>query len=95
MVQQKGWKLQLLEQNGKTWLYNLNEDPTEQSELTEAMPEKLAQLKEVLYAMDKQMVAPLWPPLIQSEISVDLTLLDERDEHDEHDEHDEKIIWTN
>ena len=95
VVQQKGWKLQLLEQNGKTWLYNLNEDPTEQSELTEAMPEKLAQLKEVLYAMDKQMVAPLWPPLIQSEISVDLTLLDERDEHDEHDEHDEKIIWTN
>ncbi len=89
VVQQKGWKLQLLEQNGKTWLYNLNEDPTEQSELTEAMPEKLAQLKEVLYAMDKQMVAPLWPPLIQSEISVDLTLLDERDEHDE------KIIWTN
>lgn len=89
VVQQKGWKLQLLEQNGKTWLYNLNEDPTEQSELTEAMSAKLAQLKEVLYAMDKQMVAPLWPPLIQSEIPVDLTLLGERDEHDE------KIIWTN
>ena len=69
-MQQNGWKLQLLEQNGKTWLFNLNEDPTEQTDLAEAMPEKLAKLTEVLYAMDSQMVEPLWPPLIQSEIPV-------------------------
>ena len=63
--------------------------PTEQTDLSKAMPEKLAALTEVLYAMDKQMVEPLWPPLIQSEIPVDLTLLDERDESHE------TTIWTN
>ncbi|MBO6557966.1 MAG: sulfatase-like hydrolase/transferase [Pseudomonadales bacterium] len=89
VVQLNGWKLQLLEQNGKTWLFNLNEDPTEQTDLSEAMPEKLAELTDVLYAMDNQMLEPLWPPLVQSEIPVDLTLLDKRD--DSH----ETIIWTN
>ncbi|MEJ2178017.1 MAG: sulfatase-like hydrolase/transferase [Gammaproteobacteria bacterium] len=89
VVQKRGWKLQLLEQNGKTWLYNLNEDPTEQTDLSEAMPERLAELTEVLYALDEQMVEPLWPPLIQSEIPIDITFLDARDENSE------TIIWSN
>jgi uncharacterized sulfatase len=88
-VQQRGWKLQLLEQNGKTWLYNLNEDPTEQANLSDTMPEKLAELTEVLYAMDEQMVEPLWPPLVQSEIPIDITLLEVRDDNSE------TIIWSN
>ncbi len=88
-MQQRGWKLQLLEQSGKTWLYNLNEDPTEQTDLSETMPEKLAELTEVLYALDEQMVEPLWPPLVQSDIPIDITLLDVRDENSE------TIIWSN
>ena len=89
VVQQQGWKLQLLEQNGKTWLYNLDDDPREQTDLSESEPEKLAELTEVLSSLDSQMVDPLWPPLVQSNIPVDLTLLDERDENTE------MIIWTN
>ena len=41
VVQQNGWKLQLQEQNGMAWLYNLNEDPTELTNLAELMPGKL------------------------------------------------------
>ena len=55
----------------------------------ESEPEKLAELTEVLSSLDSQMVDPLWPPLVQSNIPVDLTLLDERDENTE------MIIWTN
>jgi len=62
-VQQNGLKLQLQQQNGMTWLYNLNEDPTEKINLSESMPEKLAELTEVLYELDNGMVEPLWPAL--------------------------------
>ena len=65
VVQQNGWKLQLQEQNGMAWLYNLNEDPTELTNLAELMPGKLAELTEVLYELDKDMVEPLWPALSQ------------------------------
>ncbi|MEC8820262.1 MAG: sulfatase-like hydrolase/transferase, partial [Pseudomonadota bacterium] len=66
VVQQDGWKLQLLEQNGKTWLFNLNEDPTEQRNLSASHPEKLAELRKVLYSLDDQMVEPLWPTLAEN-----------------------------
>ena len=73
-VQQNGWKLQLQEQNGKSWLFNLNEDPTEIINLSESMPEKLAELTEILYALDGEMVEPLWPTLSQGRVTVDHTL---------------------
>ena len=53
------------------------------------MPEKLAELTEVLYSMDNQMVEPMWPPLVKSEIPVDHTRLNVPDENYE------AIIWTN
>ena len=89
VVQQDGWKLQLLEQNGKTWLFNLNEDPTEQRNLSALHPEKISELRKVLYTLDDQMVEPLWPSLVESEIAVDYTI-DARPDS----EH-ETIIWEN
>jgi len=89
VVQQNGWKLQLQEQNGMTWLYNLNEDPTEKINLSEAMPEKLAELTEVLYELDNGMVEPLWPALSQGRVTVDHTL--RAPPEGEH----EMVIWTN
>jgi len=74
VVQQDGWKLQLLEHNGKTWLFNLNEDPTEQHNLSTSQPEKLNQLRNVLYSLDSQMVEPLWPSLVDGPIAVDYTI---------------------
>jgi hypothetical protein len=66
--------LQLQEQNGKTWLYNLNIDPTEQSNLTESHSDRLAELTAVLYSLDEQMVEPLWPALVETPIAIDYTI---------------------
>ena len=89
VIQQDGWKLQLQEQNGKTWLYNLNDDPTEQHNLSESHPEQLEKFRGVLYDMDRQMVEPLWPTLVEVPIAVDFTI-DKIPETDY-----ESIIWSN
>ena len=89
VVQQDGWKLQLQEQNGKTWLYNLSVDPTEQTNLSESNPERLAELKAILYTLDEQMADPLWPALVETPIAVDYTI-DKRPDTDY-----ETVLWTN
>jgi arylsulfatase A-like enzyme len=89
VVQQDGWKLQLQEQNGKTWLYNLNEDPTEQINLSASHPQQLGSLTELLYSLDAQMAEPLWPALIESAIAVDYTV-DKLPDTDY-----ETILWSN
>ncbi len=89
VVQEGGWKLQLLEQTGRTWLFDLNNDPTEQNDLSASEPEKLAEMTEVLYALDGQMVESLWPPLANAEIPVDHTL------NALPDEEYETILWAN
>ena len=89
VVQEDGWKLQLMEQNGKVWLFNLNEDPTEQHNLSTSHPEKLNQLREVLYSIDSEMVEPLWPSLVEGPMAIDYAL-DEIPDTDY-----ETIIWTN
>ena len=89
VVQHDGWKLQLQEQNGKTWLYNLNEDPTEQTNLSKSHPGRLAELKAVLYELDEQMVEPLWPALMETPIAIDYTI--DKLPEDEF----ESILWNN
>ena len=86
-----GWKLQLQEQNGKTWLFNLNEDPTEQINLSEReeYAQQLTTMRETLYELDSQMVAPIWPALIESPIAVDHTIDKLPDVAHE------TIIWSN
>ena len=62
VVQQDGWKLKLKlklsEYNGKTWLFNLNEDPLEQRDLTACYTEEADELRRVFYSMDDQPVEP-------------------------------------
>jgi len=89
VVQQQGWKLQLQEQNGKTWLYNLNVDPTEQTNLSRSHPAKLAELRTLLYRLDEEMAEPLWPALAETPIAIDHTI-DKLPEGEY-----ETIIWTN
>jgi hypothetical protein len=49
------------EQSRKTWLYNRNDDATEQHYLSETHTERLEKDRRALYDMDRQMVEPLWP----------------------------------
>ena len=81
--------LMFQEQNNKTWLYNLNEDPTEQKNLSELNPEHLKTMKALLYELDGQMAEPLWPTLIETPIAIDFTI--DKIPDTEH----ETIIWSN
>lgn len=71
VVQLDRWKLQFQEQNGNTWLFDLNTDPTEQTDLSEVQPAKLAEMMALLEELDGEMSEPLWPRLIEAELPVD------------------------
>ena len=88
-MQQDGWKLQVQEQNGQRWLYNLNNDPTEQNNLIDNQPDRAELLMQTLYEIDGQMSEPLWPGLTDREVSIDYTLENEPEGERE------TIIWTN
>ena len=74
---------------GKTWLFHLPSDPTEQRNLAAEAPERVAALKQLLTEHNAQQAAPLWPSAVVSPINIDKTLLDP-DAPD-----DEFIYWFN
>lgn len=69
-----GWKLQVAARPRKTWLYHLEEDPTERHELSAREPAKRAELKALLDAHNAQMAEPLWPSFLEMPVMVDKTL---------------------
>ncbi len=54
-----------------TWLFNLQEDPTETRNLAAERPEKLAELKKLLAEHRAAQAPPLWPSLIDSPQLID------------------------
>jgi len=84
-----GWKLQVAEHPEKVWLFDLGADPTERTNLAEARPEKLAEMRTALAALDGQMVPSAWPSLIEGPIAIDhpLPIPDKPD--------DEYVYWAN
>lgn len=84
-----GWKLQVSEHPAKVWLFDLERDPTERTNLADARPEKLAELRATLAAIDGQMVPPAWPSLLEGPIAIDhpLPVPDQPE--------DEYIYWAN
>ena len=84
-----GWKLQVSERPGTTWLFDLNHDPTEQTNLAEQEPARVAAMRRALAAHDAQQVESAWPSRVEMPINVDKTLL-EPDAPD-----DVYIYWPN
>ena len=74
---------------GKTWLFHLPSDPTEQRNLADAAPERVAALEQLLAEHNAQQAAPLWPSAVVSPTNIDKTLL-EPDAPD-----DDFIYWFN
>jgi arylsulfatase A-like enzyme len=68
------WKLQVSERPAKTWLFDMNADPTERTNLADARPDKVAELSVILAAHEAQMVEPAWPSLIEGAIAIDQPL---------------------
>ena len=88
MVLAGGWKLQINPSSGQNWLFNLNVDPTEESNLIEAEPEKVAELTALIQAhwADSQ---PLGLSAGTIPVAIDKHLADEMVEGDEF------VLWPN
>ncbi len=68
------WKLQVSDRPAKAWLFDLASDPTEQVNLAEQRPEKVAELRALLDAHNAQQAPPLYPAAGQVPVLVDKTL---------------------
>ena len=76
VVRAGDWKLQHEGRRNKNWLFNLADDPTEQNNLAEANPEKLAELTKLLEKHQAGRTQSLYPYSMESPIQVDKTLAD-------------------
>ena len=66
-----GWKLQVSQRPGKTWLINLTEDPGEQNNLAATHPEKVQQLAALLSTHISGLMPPRWTSVIEVPINID------------------------
>jgi len=73
VVRSGDWKLQVLDRPARVWLYDLANDPTEQTNLAASRPEIVARLKAELQAHDATQMAPMWPALVEAPVGVDRT----------------------
>jgi arylsulfatase A-like enzyme len=74
VVRDGDWKLQIDGRRGKMWLYDLAKDPTEQINLVDQQPARVAQLKAEIEAQNAHMAKPLWPGLIEAPVRIDVPL---------------------
>jgi len=84
-----GWKLNVSDPPGKAWLFDLNADPTEQRNLADERPEKLAELRAALATHNADQIEPAWPSQASFPINIDkdLSIPDASD--------DQYIYWSN
>ncbi len=83
------WKMSVADIPDKVWLYNLTTDPTEQTNVADSMPAKVAELQGLLDTHNADQVEPIWPSVLQDYVTIDKNdeelLLPE----------DEYIYWPN
>lgn len=84
-----GWKLNVSDPPGRVWLFNLNADPTEQHDLSEERPDKLAELQAALARHNAEQAPSAWPSQASVPINIDKDL-SRPDAPD-----DEYIYWSN
>ncbi len=85
----KGWKLIRTDKPDKKWLFNLNEDPTEKTNLASSHPEQLIVLEELLNKHESEQVASLWPSALNAPQLIDKHIGEEYKKGDEY------IYWPN
>jgi len=83
VIRDGDWKLQVTAMPQKVWLHDLANDPTEQVNLAEREPTRVAALRRQLDLFDQQQVPPLWQSLGAGYIPIDKTLADPQEPDDE------------
>ena len=69
-----GWKLQRDLTAGKSWLFDMNNDPTEQNNLVNEDPERVKTMSAMLDAHIAEQKEPAWPILVEWVRRIDKTL---------------------
>jgi arylsulfatase A-like enzyme len=77
-----GWKLQVSEHPPRTWLFDLNTDPTEQTDLFTAEQARATAMRAQLDAINAEQIDPIWPSLVEPPVYVDKHLLEDRTPED-------------
>ena len=68
------WKLQTSRLSGRIWLFDLASDPTEQFNLVDREPGRVADMTARLEAFNRQQAAPIWQSLAANPVPIDRTL---------------------
>ena len=89
-VRHNNWKMAVVPQLSKTWLFNLSEDPGETTNLADANPDVVDELMILLEEHNAQMVPPKWDSAGAMPINVDKHLRQVRDPAT-----DTYIYWSN
>jgi uncharacterized sulfatase len=84
-----GWKLNISDPPGRTWLFDMRVDPTEQRDLSRERPEKVAELQAAMARHNAEQAPPAWPSQASVPINIDKDL-SQPDAPD-----DEYIYWSN
>jgi len=83
VVRQGDWKLQISERPDRAWLFNLADDPTEQTNLAERMPRRVAEMQALLDNHRDGGRPALYPYTIEGPVAVDRSLAERVEEGDE------------
>ena len=89
-VRHNNWKMAVVPQLSKTWLFNLSEDPGETTNLADANPDVVDELMKLLEEHNAQMVPPKWDSAGAMPINVDKHLRQAQDPAV-----DTYIYWSN
>lgn len=89
VVRAGDWKLQRDQKYDRSWLYDLASDPTEEVNLADTRPDKLAELNALIEAHFLSRRKPLYPHTVESPILIDKHLAQEFEPGDEY------IVWAN
>ena len=84
VVRAGDWKLQVNGRLEKSWLFDLANDPTEQRNLAEERPDKLAELQALLDAHHTDRTPPLYASVTDSPVMIDKTLAEQFEPGDEY-----------
>lgn len=89
VVRAGDWKLQVNDRQQRAWLYDLAADPTEQNNLAESRPDRLAELQGLINAHWADARAPLYP------YTAELPVLIDKTDADTFELGDDYVYWPN